>query len=187
MADTDPTAAARAVIVTGGASGIGAATCRTLAAHGFSVVVSDRQVAAGEAVAAEVGGLFVRHDVGEPADWHRAVEAATDRFGGIHGLVAAAGVKSEYLLDSPEDPGLFERTVRVNQYGVLLGLQVVGRRLREAGAGSIVTIASAAGMPPAQSPDLAYVSTKWGVRGLSRTAARALAPTGYGSTRCCPG
>ncbi|MGW1545845.1 SDR family NAD(P)-dependent oxidoreductase [Streptomyces sp. NPDC002346] len=101
--------------------------------------------------------------------------------------MAAAGVKSEYLLDSPPDPALFQRTAAVNQLGVILGVQIVGRHLRVQGRGSIVNIASGAAMPPAQSPDLAYVSTKWGVRGISRVAARQLAPHGVRVNTVLPG
>ncbi|TYL55491.1 SDR family oxidoreductase [Nocardioides sp. BGMRC 2183] len=177
----------RPVLVTGGASGIGAATCRLLATHGHPVVVADVHDGAGRAVAAEVNGLFVHLDVGDPEDWSTVLRVATDRFGRLYGLVSAAGVKSEYLIDSPEDEELFARTARVNQFGVLLGVQVVGQHLRAGGEGSIVNIASAAAMPPAQSPDLAYVSTKWGVRGISRTAAKALAPYGVRVNTVLPG
>ncbi|MFD5496793.1 SDR family oxidoreductase [Streptomyces sp. NPDC127091] len=172
------------VVVTGGASGIGAATCRYLTGQGYRVVVADLQRTEGERLAAELDGLFVHHDVGDPASWEALMTAAVDRFGPLHGLVAAAGVKSEYLLQGPPDPVLFHRAATVNQLGVILGVQIVGEHLREQGRGSIVNIASGAAMPPAQSPDVAYVSTKWGVRGISRVAARGGGPPrGAGDTR----
>ncbi|GGJ41136.1 SDR family NAD(P)-dependent oxidoreductase [Streptomyces brasiliensis] len=175
------------VIVTGGASGIGAATSRLLTERGFRVVVADLQDELGEPLSEELNGLFVHHDVADPDSWEGLLTAAVDRFGPLFGLVAAAGVKSEYLLDSPPDPALFHRTAMVNQLGVILGVQAVGRHLRELGRGSIVNIASGAAMPPAQSPDLAYVSTKWGVRGVSRVAARQLAPYGVRVNTVLPG
>ncbi|MFE9924339.1 SDR family NAD(P)-dependent oxidoreductase [Streptomyces sp. NPDC005774] len=175
------------VVVTGGASGIGAATCRYLTEQGYRVVVADLQRTEGERLAAELDGLFVHHDVGDPASWETLMTAAVDRFGPLHGLVAAAGVKSEYLLQGPPDPVLFHRAATVNQLGVILGVQIVGEYLREQGRGSIVNIASGAAMPPAQSPDVAYVSTKWGVRGISRVAARRLAPHGVRVNTVLPG
>ncbi|CAM5722484.1 SDR family NAD(P)-dependent oxidoreductase [Streptomyces hirsutus] len=175
-----------AVVVTGGASGIGAATCRYLAEQGYRVVVADLQREEGERLAGELDGLFVHHDVGEPRSWNALMTAAVDRFGPLYALVAAAGFKSEYLLESPPDPVLFHRTATVNQLGVILGVQIVGEHLREQGRGSIVNIASGAAMPPAQSPDLAYVSTKWGCAGSAGSPRAGSRRTVYGSTRCCP-
>lgn len=175
------------VVVTGGASGIGAATCRYLAEQGYRVVVADLQRTEGERLAAELDGLFVHHDVGDPVSWETLMTAAVDRFGPLHGLVAAAGVKSEYLLQGPPDPVLFHRAATVNQLGVILGVQIVGEHLREQGRGSIVNIASGAAMPPAQSPDVAYVSTKWGCAGSAGSPRGGSHRTAYASTRCCPG
>ncbi|MGW1546881.1 SDR family NAD(P)-dependent oxidoreductase [Streptomyces sp. NPDC002346] len=76
-----------AVVITGGASGIGAATGRYLAQHGFRVVVADLQRKAGEPLAAELDGLFVHHDVTDPQSWENLVTKAVDRFGPLFGLV----------------------------------------------------------------------------------------------------
>lgn len=177
----------RTVVVTGGASGIGAATCRLLADEDFQVVVADVQDDLGEALAEELGGTYVHHDVTDPASWASVLDSSVAVHGPLFGLVSGAGVKSEYLIDSPPGPALFHRTAAVNQLGVILGVQVVGQHLRDHGRGSIVNISSGSAMPPAQSPDLAYVSTKWGVRGISRVAARQLAPHGVRVNTVLPG
>lgn len=177
----------RAIIVTGGASGIGEATCRLIARQGGRVIISDIQDRAGRKLAEETGGLFLRHDVRDEAGWRTMLDEAKTRFGRIHGLVACAGVKSNSAFDMAPDIEGFDQTVAVNQRGVLLGLQIVGRYMREAGGGAIVNVASATGMPPAISQDIAYVGTKWAVRGISRTAARQLAPFGVRVNTVLPG
>lgn len=179
--------APQTVIVTGGASGIGAATVRLLAEHGYRVVVADLQEDRGTAIAAEVDGLFVRHDAVDLASWEALLTTTVERHGSVQGLVTAAGVKNEYLLENPPDPEQFTRIVAVNQLGTAIGLQVVGGHLRQRRQGSIVTVSSGSAMPPSQSPDLAYVSSKWAVRGLSRVAARQLAPYGVRVNTVLPG
>ncbi|GAA4752737.1 glucose 1-dehydrogenase [Nocardioides endophyticus] len=175
------------VMVTGGASGIGAATCRLLTERGFQVVIADLQEELGRNLADELYGLFVHLDVSLPESWTAALDAATTAYGPLHGLVAAAGFKSEYLLGGPLDPELFHRTAAINQLGIILGVQVVGQHLREQGSGSIVNISSGSAMAPTQSPDIAYVSTKWGVRGISRVAAKELSPYGVRVNTVLPG
>lgn len=177
----------RAVIVTGGASGIGAATCQLLASHGAKVIVADIQDQEGRQIAADAGGLFVQHDTSDPASWARLLDAGKAAFGTIDGLVAAAGVKGNTTLRSDPDAADFNRTVSVNQLGILLGVQIIGEYMRSQAKGAIVNIASATGMPPAISKDIVYVSTKWAVRGISRVAARDLAPCGVRVNTILPG
>ena len=81
----------KVVVVTGAAQGIGEAYARALAAEGASVVVADLNVEAGEKVAADIGGLFVRCDVSSHEDAAALVAATVERFGGIDGLVNNAG------------------------------------------------------------------------------------------------
>ncbi len=177
----------RPVIVTGGASGIGAATCRLLSEHGHPVVIADVQDDLGAALAAELDALFVHLDVADVASWQASLAASERRFGPIFGLVAAAAVKPEYLLTDAPDPASYARATAVNQLGITLGVQIVGGRMAEHGLGSIVNIASAAGMGPTQTPDIAYAATKWAVRGISRVAARQLGPHGVRVNTVLPG
>lgn len=175
------------VIVTGGASGIGASTGQILAEKGFAVVIADVQDDLGESLAAELGARYVHLDVADVESWTSAVRTTEDLLGPLFGLVSCAGVKPEYLIDSTPDTTAFARAIAVNQVGVTLGLQIAGARMREHGRGSIVNIASAAGMSPTQTPDLAYAGTKWAVRGLSRVAARQLGPHGVRVNTVLPG
>lgn len=174
------------VMVTGGASGIGAAVVRLLASHGYTLVVLDIQDEAGAAVAEEVKGRYLRHDVTKVEDWQANLAAAVERHGDVHGLVNAAGIMTKYAFTEP-DADRFAQVLAVNQLGAALGTQILGAHMRDNGHGSIVNIASAAGMPPSRSPDIAYVSSKWGVRGVSRTAAVALAPGGVRVNTVLPG
>jgi 3alpha(or 20beta)-hydroxysteroid dehydrogenase len=175
------------VLVTGGASGIGFAVCELLAEHGFVPVIADVHADQGEAAADRLGTRFVHLDVSDQASWTAALDALLAAYGDVYGLVSCAAVKPEYLLHHQPDPQRFLRAVAVNQLGATLGIQIVGARLKENGRGSIVNIASAAAMPPTLSPDAAYVATKWAVRGITRSAARELAPHGVRVNTILPG
>jgi 3alpha(or 20beta)-hydroxysteroid dehydrogenase len=174
------------VMVTGGASGIGAAVSGLLASHGYHVVVMDVQEALGKTVADEVGGRFLPLDVTDLAAWRSSLADCVQRFGGVFGLVNCAGLHAEYHFDEP-DPAMFVKVASVNQLGVALGVQVLGEHMAQRGTGSIVNISSGAGMPPTRTPDIAYASSKWGVRGISRVSALRLAPHGVRVNTVLPG
>ena len=176
----------RVVMVSGGASGIGAQVVRLLAGHGYLTVVMDVQDALGQAVAEEAGGIFLPLDVTDLAGWRSSLDVCRARFGGVFGLVNCAAVHAEYHFDDP-DPALFATVLQVNQVGVGLGVQVLGEHMAERGRGSIVNISSGAGAPPTRTPDLAYAASKWGVRGISRVAAMRLAPLGVRVNTVLPG
>ncbi|WP_412520761.1 SDR family oxidoreductase [Actinomadura madurae] len=174
------------VMVTGGASGIGAAVVRHLASHRYTLVVLDIQDEAGVTVAEETNGTYLHHDVTRLEDWQANLAAAVDRHGSIYGLVNAAGIMTKYPFTEP-DGYKFTQVVAVNQVGTALGTQVLGEHMRDNGRGSIVNISSAGAVPSTRSTDIAYVSSKWGVRGLSRVAAVALAPEGVRVNTVLPG
>jgi 3alpha(or 20beta)-hydroxysteroid dehydrogenase len=180
------TPADRVVMVSGGASGIGAEVVRTLAARGYLPVVMDVQEALGKAVADESGGIFLPLDVTDLAGWRSGLAVCIERLGGVFGLVSCAAVHAEYHFDDP-DPALFATVLRVNQVGVGLGVQVLGEHMAQRCRGSIVNISSGAGAPPTRTPDLAYAASKWGVRGISRVAAMRLAPLGVRVNTILPG
>src|SRR5690348_14213386 len=107
-------------LVTGGASGLGAATARMAVEHGGKVVIADMQVDAGEKLAREIGGRFAKTDVAAEADGKAAVALALKEFGGLHVLVNCAGIAiAEKTIgkDAPHDLGRFERVLRVNLLG----------------------------------------------------------------------
>src|SRR5688500_12752305 len=104
-------------LVTGGASGLGAASARIAAEHGGKVVIADMQVDAGEQLAKELGGRFVKTDVTAEPDARAAVDKALKEFGGLHVLVNCAGIAlAERTLgkETPHDLARFTRVINVN-------------------------------------------------------------------------
>ncbi|HVY89481.1 MAG TPA: glucose 1-dehydrogenase [Hyphomonadaceae bacterium] len=169
----------RVALITGGARGIGAASARALAEAGAKVVVSD--VSDGSAVAKEVGGAFVKHDVTSEAEWQAAVAFAKKTFGGLDILVNNAGVfwQKPLAATSLED---FRRMQQVNVDGVFLGLKtaipVIAERSKSwEGGGSIVNLSSIAGLVGA-SLTLAYAASKGAVRLMTKAAAMECAQAG---------
>ncbi len=161
----------KASLVTGGASGIGAAIARAFAAQGARVAVVDLD---GEAAAREAAELGSDHagfacDVTDPAEVEAVVEEVTAAFGGIDVLVNSAGVVH---LAPAEDLGVdaFDQTLAVNLKGTFLVAQAVGRRMLEAGSGTIINLASQAASV-ALHEHAAYCASKFGVVGLSKVLA----------------
>ncbi|MFD9338971.1 SDR family NAD(P)-dependent oxidoreductase [Streptomyces sp. NPDC060028] len=167
--------AGKVVVITGAGRGQGAAEARLCAEAGARVVVTDVREDEGRAVAAELGdqGRFVRHDVADEASWAEVVREAVRAFGTVSALVNNAAL---WRTAHVEQQGLadFEALLRVNLLGPFLGIQAVAPLLRAAGGGSIVNISSTAGLVGIPG-HAAYGSTKFGLRGLSRSAALDLA------------
>ncbi|MFF4265454.1 SDR family NAD(P)-dependent oxidoreductase [Streptomyces virginiae] len=165
----------KVVVITGAGRGQGATEARLCAAAGARVVVTDVREHEGRAVAAELGdrGLYVRHDVADPESWATVVKEAVRAFGTVSALVnnaalwRTAHVEQQRLED-------FEALLRVNLLGPFLGIQAVAPVLRAAGGGSIVNISSTAGLVGIPG-HAAYGSTKFALRGLTRSAALDLA------------
>lgn len=175
------------VIVTGGSRGIGAATARLLAGAGARVLVADLLEDEGQALVRELGpgAAYRRLDVTDPEDWRTAVAVAEERFGSVNALFNNAGVVAfGSVADCP--PEEFRRVLAVNLEGVFLGIRAVVPALRRAGGGTIVNVSSTAGLQGYASL-AAYVSSKWGVRGLTKAAALDLAPDGIRVMSLHPG
>jgi len=165
----------RAAIVTGGASGIGAACARTLAREGARVLITDLDPA-GESLAGEIGGLFLRHDVTDEAGWPGVVQVAEERFGGLHVMVANAGigVMATIVEMSLAD---WRRQMAVNVDGVFLSVKHAIPAMGRAGGGSIIIMSSVAGLRG--SAGLAgYSATKGAVRLFAKSAALECAQAG---------
>lgn len=167
-------------LVTGGSRGIGARVCRRLAHEGFDVAVGYAQSRdAAEQVAERVEGagahaVTLAGDVGDAMVRKRLVQRTVDELDGLDVLVNAAGVREpEPFLEVP--PGELDKALRVDVAASFHLCQLAGERMREAGGGSIVNVAAAAGL--AADPEQAVFSvSKAAVVSLTRTAAVALAP-----------
>jgi 3alpha(or 20beta)-hydroxysteroid dehydrogenase len=176
----------KVAIVTGAASGQGAAEARLFAAAGARVVLTDLSES-GQAVAAELGDAahFVRHDVSEEAGWDEVVKQTLRRFGRIDVLINNAGVhRSGSLLET--DRALWDLHYRVNQLGVFLGMRSCVRIMADTGGGSIVNVSSMAGLA-GHAGQFAYSTSKWAVRGMTKVAATDLGPLGIRVNSIHPG
>jgi 3alpha(or 20beta)-hydroxysteroid dehydrogenase len=177
----------KVVIITGAASGQGAAEARLFARAAAKVIVTDIDKAGGEVVAASLGGAahFVRHDVADKAGWTEVIAQTLERFGRLDVLVNNAGVfKAFSFLDTSDE--LWDLHYRVNQLGVFLGMRAAVEVMRKSGGGSIINISSIAAMS-SRSGSFAYGSSKWAVRGMTALAATELAPLGIRVNGVYPG
>ena len=173
----------RVALVSGGASGIGRATCLRLAAEGARVAVADIDSEAGRALAAEIGGASFFHllDVTDKDAWRRATEQVVSRFGHLDILVNSAGILAG---GSVEDTRLadWRRMIDVNVKGTFFGCQAGVAAMKEGSGGAIVNLSSIAGIRGA--PDLfAYDASKGAVRALTKEVAVYCATQAY-AIRC---
>ncbi len=174
--------AGKVALVTGGASGIGAASARLFAAEGAKVVVTDVQD--GEAVAKEVGGLFIRHDVASEDEWITAVRQTTERFGRLDVLMNNAGVFAPAPIEEVTLE-VWNRVLSVNLTGVMLGCKhgIAAMKANPGGpTGSIINVSSIAGYIGLAS-SAAYTASKGGVRLLTKSVAVHCARA-YQTIRC---
>jgi NAD(P)-dependent dehydrogenase (short-subunit alcohol dehydrogenase family) len=156
-------------LITGAASGIGAACARVLAREGAKLVLTDLDAAGGERVAAETGAVFVRHDVTDEAAWPEVIATTEQRFGGLHILVANAGIG---IMGPALDMSFadWRRQMAVNVDGVFLTVKYGIPAMRRSGGGSVVMMSSVAGLRG--SAGLAgYSATKGAVRLFAKSMA----------------
>ena len=175
----------KVVLVTGGASGIGAAVARRFARAGASVVIADVNDAAGKAVADDLAGLFVHTDVSSESDNAAVVRAAVDAFGRLDVVHLNAGMGAPDAFGPDLDLAHYRRTLGVNLDGPFFGIRAAWPVLRETG-GAIVVTSSIAGVAPAPF-DPVYSATKHALIGLVRSFALAWADTRVTVNAVCPG
>ena len=181
----------QSALVTGAASGIGEATARLLAANGASVVVSDLQADAVQRVVDAIvadGGKAVANvcDVADAAQVEAAVACAVTHFGALHLAVNNAGIGGDSGPAGELSLEAWQRLIDVNLSGVAYGLRYQIPAILAAGGGAIVNMSSILGLVgDAGSP--AYVASKHGVTGLSRSAALAYSARGIRINSIQPG
>jgi NAD(P)-dependent dehydrogenase (short-subunit alcohol dehydrogenase family) len=182
-------------LVTGGASGLGAATAQLAAANGAKVVIADLQAEAGEKLAQEIGGKYCKCDVTSEADGKAAVETALKGFGGLHVLVNCAGIGvAERTIgkEAPHDLARFTRVIGINLIGTFNMIRLAADAMAKAGPnaagerGVIINTASVAAYD-GQIGQAAYSASKGGVVGMTLPIARDLSRNGIRVVTIAPG
>jgi 2-hydroxycyclohexanecarboxyl-CoA dehydrogenase len=175
----------RIALVTGGAGGIGSATCRRLAAEGATVAVTDLELAAAEALAAEIGGRGYELDVRSVESVRAAVEAAERDLGPLDVVVNNAGY-DEFGFFVHTDEAMWDRVLAVNLRGVIAVTHAVLPGMQQRGGGRIVNVASEAGRLGSPGSGV-YSAAKAGVIGLTKAVAGESARYGVTCNAVAPG
>jgi len=184
-------------IITGGASGLGAATARMVVAGGGNAVIADLKEAEGQALAAELGkaARFVNTDVADEASTRAAVAAALSSFGGLQGLVSCAGIVHGEKVLGKEGPHAlpgFARTISINLVGMFNAIRLAAEAMStgvpnaEGERGVIVNTASVAAFD-GQIGQAAYAASKGGIVAMTLPIARELARFGIRVMTIAPG
>jgi NAD(P)-dependent dehydrogenase (short-subunit alcohol dehydrogenase family) len=178
----------RVAVVTGGASGIGLATVRRLAAEGAHVVIGDLDPAAGKAAADEVGGLFVATDVTDPVGVENLFQQAFDTFGSVDIAFNNAGISP------PDDASILDtgleawrKVQEVNLTSVYLCCKAAIPYMQRQGKGSIINTASFVAVMGAATSQISYSASKGGVLAMSRELGVEFARQGIRVNALCPG
>ncbi len=180
----------KVALITGAARGMGASHARRFVAEGARVIMTDRTEAAGRALAQELGSnaLFVPHDVVSAADWARVVATGEKAFGPVTVLVNNAGILGPVARTVDLSEADYLQVCSVNQHSIFLGMKVVVPSMLKAGIGSIVNISSIAGMAANYGfPSLAYVASKFAVRGMTKATAVEYGPNNIRVNSVHPG
>jgi NAD(P)-dependent dehydrogenase (short-subunit alcohol dehydrogenase family) len=165
----------KVAVVTGAASGMGAATARRFAREGASVIIADMLEDEGRAVADAInaaGGeaVFLALNVTDEAGWKRVVDEAVRRFGRLDILVNNAGISGSATNDLL-DSALWDRVMAVNSTGVFLGTAAAVRQMQRNGGGSIVNLSSISGVVGQSFVHMSYNAAKGAVRIMTKSTA----------------
>ena len=173
---TGPELAGKVAIVTGGAGGLGRGMVELFVEEGASVVIADVDREGGEALAAQLGAtaVFRQTDVAEASEIQAAIDAAVEQFGGLHVMCNNAGVGGSFKPFLEDDFADFDRVMKVNILGVMVGTQRAARYMKQHGGGAIVNTTSIGGIN-AGAGVMAYRATKAAVIHLTRSTAIELA------------
>jgi 3alpha(or 20beta)-hydroxysteroid dehydrogenase len=164
----------KVAIITGAARGMGASHARIFAREGARLVLTDLNAEGGKALARELGeaAIFVEHDVTKPDAWDHVVAKALDAFGTIDILINNAGILGPVAPTVELTEEGYDLVCAINQHSVFYGMKAVLPTMVKAAKGSIVNISSIAGMAANYGfPSLAYVASKFAVRGMTKATA----------------
>ena len=182
--------------VTGGASGLGAATATALAERGAKVAILDMNKDLGTALAVDLGGHFNAVDVTDPAQVGTALKNIRDRHGALHVLVNCAGIGTPAKTVSkgvPHDPALFAKVIGVNLLGSFncasqaAALMVSAEPLNDDGERGVIINTASVAAYEGQVGQVAYAASKGGIVGMTLPMARDLAPNGVRVCSIAPG
>lgn len=180
----------KVAIITGAAQGMGEAHAKMFVAEGAKVILTDVNEAGGKALAESLGAnaLFIKHDVRFAPEWKAVVEQGEAKFGTINVLINNAGIIGTIADTVNFTQADYQLVCDINQLGVYLGMQAVIPSMVRAGVGSIVNISSIAGMIACMgAPNLAYVGSKFAVRGMSKQVAAEYGPNNVRCNSVHPG
>lgn len=186
-----------AAIISGGASGLGEATARDLAAHGATVVVADLNEERGKSLAGEIGAIFVKTDVTDERQVREAVDAAVATGRPLRVVVSSAGIgwagRTVNRDGSPHDLAAYRKVIEVNLIGTFNLMRIAAAAIAgtepvddDGQRGVIVNTASVAALE-GQTGQVAYSASKGGIVGMTVPAARDLAAVGIRVNTVCPG
>ena len=180
----------KVAIITGAAQGMGEAHAKMFVAEGAKVILTDVNETGGKALAESLGAnaIFIKHDVRFAPEWKAVVEQGEAKFGTINVLINNAGIIGTIADTVNFTQADYQLVCDINQLGVYLGMQAVIPSMVRAGVGSIVNISSIAGMIACMgAPNLAYVGSKFAVRGMSKQVAAEYGPNNVRCNSVHPG
>jgi NAD(P)-dependent dehydrogenase (short-subunit alcohol dehydrogenase family) len=181
----------KVAIVSGAASGMGAATARRFAKEGARVVIADTLEEEGRAVASDIvrangTAEFMKLDVTNEADWKAVVDATVQKFGKLDIMVNNAGISGSAVTDML-DTDAWDKLMAVNSRGVFLGTKYAVLAMKQAGGGSIINLSSISGVTGQTMTHMGYNASKGAVRTLTKSTAVQFGRDGIRANSVHPG
>jgi 3alpha(or 20beta)-hydroxysteroid dehydrogenase len=180
----------KTAIITGAARGMGASHARTFVAEGAKVILTDISETAGQALADELGqnAIFVKHDTTNAEQWAKVVKTGEEKFGPINVLINNAGILGPIAKTADLTEEEYLKVCNINQHAAFYGMKATLPSMLKAGIGSIVNISSIAGLVANYGfPSLAYVASKFAVRGMTKATAIEYGPNNIRVNSVHPG